>query len=864
MYRSSRQLFLAFFLLFSFICLNAQNIHIHDITHKENGKQPVAAMIDELKNAQFHFTPVQLFATATMIPNPIPHVKQWLVCQDRSHQLSNLYNSKFANITLALPTFDGIDLTMDLTQVELFAEGFNVHTSENEQVKYQSGLYYRGVLKNMTNSIVSISIFENQIFGMIHADNHNIAIQTSTIKSGEFIIYDDTHVDKDQPISCGATERMQIGNDTDHGKLSQRTAGDCVKVYIECDYALYQNKGSTTNVVNWITAVYNNVATLYANESINTTISEIFVWTTQDSYSKTNSVTALEQFKAARPTFNGNLAHLAALGGQNIGGVAWLDVLCSNYNYAYSNIYSSYNSVPTYSWTVEVMTHEMGHNLGSNHTQWCGWTGGAIDNCYTPEGNCSPGPPPTNGGTIMSYCHLTSYGINFNNGFGPKPGDKIRARVAAVTCLSNTCGSSCPTPTGLNATNIQNTSATLSWNASSGATSYKLEYKTAAGTTWTQITTSATTYNVTGLTAGTTYNSRVLAVCSSGNSAYSSTISFTTTGGTCNTPTGLNASAITSSSALVSWNAVSGVSSYNLQYKLSSSGTWSQVNTTSTAVQLNGLSPSTSYDVRVQSVCSGSTSAFSSIVSFTTSAASSYCPSKGTSSAEEWISRVKLNLVDRVSASDGGYYDATSLVADVVRGQTQTIYFRSGITGAPRNLYWTIWIDYNQNGSFTDVGEKVISGFTSSTNLLYSTFTPPTTAALGKTRMRVSMKEGTYSTSCEIFPRGEVEDYSVNIKATGTLPSKIESGESTLLFSDVSISPNPVSDLLIINYTSVDLDPLSIEIKDAFGKNISKQLTNTNFGFNQKQVDVSNLINGIYFITLQSKTIHATKQFIKL
>ncbi|MFN8331580.1 MAG: hypothetical protein U0T81_10250 [Saprospiraceae bacterium] len=53
--------------------------------------------------------------------------------------------------------------------------------------------------------------------------------------------------------------------------------------------------------------------------------------------------------------------------------------------YAYSNIYSSYQDVPTYSWTIEVMTYEMGHNIGSNHTHWCGWTGGAIDNCYTPE-----------------------------------------------------------------------------------------------------------------------------------------------------------------------------------------------------------------------------------------------------------------------------------------------------------------------------------------------------------------------------------------------------------------------------------------------------------------------------------------------
>ncbi|MEZ4949652.1 MAG: hypothetical protein R2784_09740 [Saprospiraceae bacterium] len=40
--------------------------------------------------------------------------------------------------------------------------------------------------------------------------------------------------------------------------------------------------------------------------------------------------------------------------------------------------------------------------------------------------------------TIMSYCHLVSgVGINFNNGFGPNPGDKIRYEIsnAAVFLL---------------------------------------------------------------------------------------------------------------------------------------------------------------------------------------------------------------------------------------------------------------------------------------------------------------------------------------------------------------------------------------------------------------------------------------------
>jgi hypothetical protein len=73
----------------------------------------------------------------------------------------------------------------------------------------------------------------------------------------------------------------------------------------------------------------------------------------------------------------------------------------------------------------DFVAHEMGHSFGSRHTHACVWNGNntAIDGCgpaagYGYEGSCSGAPIPSIGGTIMSYCHLTSTGINFNNGFG--------------------------------------------------------------------------------------------------------------------------------------------------------------------------------------------------------------------------------------------------------------------------------------------------------------------------------------------------------------------------------------------------------------------------------------------------------------
>ena len=196
--------------------------------------------------------------------------------------------------------------------------------------------------------------------------------------------------------------------------------------------------------------------------------------------------TALTQFGQAKAlNFNGTLAQLVRLKtGGSMSGIAWVNVLCYPIvsssgagPYSYAEVLPTYNSLPTFSWTA-VITHELGHNLGSPHTYSCSWSGGPIDNCYTQEGSCSPGPTPTNGGTIMSYCHLTSIGINFNNGFGPQPKALILSKISNATCVvARSMGSTCNAPVSLAATNVTTIGATLSWATVSGAVSYTVNYK---------------------------------------------------------------------------------------------------------------------------------------------------------------------------------------------------------------------------------------------------------------------------------------------------------------------------------------------------------------------------------------------------
>ncbi|MBK8954199.1 MAG: fibronectin type III domain-containing protein [Saprospiraceae bacterium] len=858
---------LAIALLWGLISLSAQNITTIQVNSQDPVSiSPVASQVMTAKNQQgsFYQSKAVHLSSLPFATYRGQDASKLKLLEPNLSELRSLLKNKPSALSLEIPVDEREIIVLDLVRVDLFAEGFQVFTSDGSKAfPYVKGVYYRGVVQGQeSGSLASISIFENEIIGSFTVGEGNIVIQPTYDAPGQMILYNDRDINTDIPFECLTDELQPIQKEMDQRGV--QAAGDCVRVYIECDYALHNNKGGVTNTTNWITSVFNNVKTLYANESINTAISEVFVWTSEDGYSKTSSVTALNQFKTKRPTFNGDLAHLAALGGNNIGGVAWLDVLCSSYRYAYSNISSTYSNVPTYSWTVEVMTHEMGHNLGSNHTHWCGWPGGAIDNCYTTEGGCAKGPAPPNGGTIMSYCHLTNYGINFNNGFGPLPGDKIRSEVASATCLGQSCGGGggCNAPTGLNITNITQTTATANWNTVTGATSYKFEYKTNSGGTWTVVTTTNPTYNMTGLTAGTLYNTRVKAVCASGESTYSATVNFTTnsSGGSCNTPTNLAASNITETTATVSWSPVSGANSYNFQYKLASSNTWYQVNVTTTAVNLTGMSPNTNYNVRVQAVCSGGNSAFTSTLTFKTLAG--YCTSKGNNANYEWVARVKIGTIDRVSGTDGGYYNGTSLVTDVTKGTTYTFNHQIGTTGSSGNIYRRVWIDFNNNKSFNDAGEQVLSQASSSTALQSANITIPAGAATAQVRMRVAIRYGGYPTSCQTFAYGEVEDYSINIKAAGSL---IDPNQGTALdLESIQITPNPFDQNLQVSFFSTSEQRVQLNILDQLGRVVNKEQLNATEGINIFHLNTASLNPASYYIRLVAAGNQHTRKLIKL
>jgi len=186
------------------------------------------------------------------------------------------------------------------------------------------------------------------------------------------------------------------------------------------------------------------VSAVYIRDvNVRITIPYVRVWSTSnDPYNGTTSGQLLNEF---RSYWNANMqsverttAHYISTRPGGLGGIAWLNVLCASYTsgfgYAFSDIDGTFNYLPAYSWDVDVVAHETGHNFGSPHTHNCSWPGGPIDTCYAVEGNCYQGQPIPRVGTIMSYCHLNA-GKTLT--FGPLPSELIRTNAEFAPCITS-------------------------------------------------------------------------------------------------------------------------------------------------------------------------------------------------------------------------------------------------------------------------------------------------------------------------------------------------------------------------------------------------------------------------------------------
>jgi hypothetical protein len=466
--------------------------------------------------------------------------------------LARVVREKPSFLSFRLPTAAG-EKTVELVPSRVFMPGAKLivataNGTEERPVNAQA-LFYQGFLNDDPNSAVAVSIQNGTVSGLIADQTGNYSLSKSPTQTDDYLFYADEAIltdEKPQPACHTDAGNVPVSTaDLTPPKTAKgaRATPGCkvVGVYVEVDFDLYQKVGGTVALAEaYVANLFNQVVMIYNREEIAMRVAGIKVWTAADPYvsaaTSGSALTAFRQYQRDNPPAVANqLQHL--LTGRAIGGgQAYSNVLCTGANEraGVTPVRATFNTYPVYSETVLLVTHELGHSIGSPHTHDCTWPGGPIDNCASSvdNGPCTPGPAPAaGGGTIMSYCYLTAVKVNLANGFGPLPGNLIRTRFAQA--CANLPAMTDP-PTNLAVRTVWPTRASLWWASDAGSTQYTVQYRPTAGGNWTTLGPfTGPQADLSGLQLNTTYTWKVTGDCANGYSAEST---FTTAGAVYCTP----------------------------------------------------------------------------------------------------------------------------------------------------------------------------------------------------------------------------------------------------------------------------------------------------------------------------------------
>jgi hypothetical protein len=255
-------------------------------------------------------------------------------------------------------------------------------------------------------------------------------------------------------------------------------------------------------------------------------------------------------------------------------------------------------------------------------------------------------------GFACQVINISSGNVTLGSGFVTSTGSFIvgPAQTVCIQCLTYSAGtvvyasmpqaaSTVPAAPGqvtlLAASGITATSVTLSWQQPSGGGTpalYIVEYRPSGSTGWTvaSAVVTGTSYVLSALLAGSSYDFEVAASNQGGTGTASQILTVSTTEATQPSApdqvTGLAVAAVSNSSLGLSWSGQTGINSpttYTMQYRISGTSGWSSsepgISGTSTTVA--GLQSATSYDFSVYGNNAAGAGAASLVVSASTTAA---------------------------------------------------------------------------------------------------------------------------------------------------------------------------------------------------------------------------------------------------
>ncbi len=258
-------------------------------------------------------------------------------------------------------------------------------------------------------------------------------------------------------------------------------------------------------------------------------------------------------------------------------------------------------------------------------------------------------------------------------------------------------------PIAVRASNITENSALINWESLTQQTSFDLRYKKSSETSWTTITVTGTSKQLTNLEDGEWYDVQVK---TNGGAAYSSTTTFITKPSLFSAPV-LVASTIGETKLDLSWNNVKGAVTYELRYKVKNENTWLSIESNlGTTITLEDLYPNTVYEVQIRSVNTDLYSSYSSSLEVRTTFTS--C-----GEVQPWEPRTYTGSGTKVSYEGNIYSNRWHAEKNHVPSK-HNVWSKIGVCNPDANQPPTVTITQPTNGQVIE--QETLSAITLSAN----------------------------------------------------------------------------------------------------------------------------------------------------
>jgi len=369
--------------------------------------------------------------------------------------------------TATVPSFPlGGDATveLELRRFEPFAPGARVEAVDGRgvrAVKLPDHVYFTGTVRGEPDSRVLLIAARDHVRGFVAARgtvypfgpdrrgrHRSYALRdvdpTAYPRPGAFCA-NDLHRDQVESLLVSRSARVAAGLEpppiayTSSGLVRADAA-------IETDHELWAKFGSDAQTLDYLASLAAASSAIDERDvSVRLSFSYVRLWpTASDPWSATAPDQQLAEVRNYWTNPANDMDAIAGphalvhfISGKSVqGGIAYIGSVCDpRYFFGVSQVFGHFDlSDPTQIWDVLVVTHEIGHNLGTPHTHCYS---PPVDECYAQETNCYAGPVVCSRGTIMSYCHLSCGGLSdIDLVFGDVVSAQIRSTVATASCLT--------------------------------------------------------------------------------------------------------------------------------------------------------------------------------------------------------------------------------------------------------------------------------------------------------------------------------------------------------------------------------------------------------------------------------------------